>query len=35
MLTAKFVMINTHSTVQCGIHYVKGDNYYTQRAVVL
>ena len=35
MLTAKFVMINKHSTGQRGIHYVKGDNYYNQRAVVL
>ena len=35
MLMAKFAMINKHSTVQCGIHYVKGDNYYTQRVVVL
>ena len=30
MLTAKFVMINKHSRVQRGIHYVTGDNYYTQ-----
>ena len=28
MLMAKFVMISKHSTIQCGIHYFKGDNYY-------
>lgn len=29
-LTAKFVMIKKHDTVQCGIFYFKGDNYYKQ-----